>query len=132
MNLDVSQGSIADLGKDGVVVAKSAATCNGWQLGDTVPAEFAATGKHDLQVVGIYDGKGWIGDDFILSIDQQNAFAGPQLVSTGLVTLDRARTWARSRTPIAAALADHPDAKVLDQEGTRRRPAGSSTSCSPS
>ena len=27
----------------------------------------------------IYDGKGWIGDDFVLSIDEQNAFAGPQL-----------------------------------------------------
>ena len=87
MNLKVSEGSIADLGKNGVVVGKSAATVNGWEMGDKIVAEFAASGKHKLNIVGIYEGKGWIGDDFILSLDQQNAFAGPQLVSTGLVTL---------------------------------------------
>ena len=42
INLDVSQGSLADLGKDGVVVAKSAAKLHGWNVGDTVTAEFAA------------------------------------------------------------------------------------------
>ena len=69
------------------MVAKAAATANGWKMGDTIAAEFAASGKHKLNIVGIYEGKGWIGDDFILSLDQQNAFAGPQLVSTALVTL---------------------------------------------
>ena len=76
--------------------------------------------KHRLHVVGIYDGKGWIGDDFVLSVAEQNAFAGPQLV------LDRpghrstpAPTRAQVQDAIAAALADHPDAKVLDQDGLR-------------
>ena len=89
MNLDVSQGSLADLGKDGVVVSSSAATAHGWEVGDTVPAEFAETGKHRLQVVGIYDGKGWIADDYIISLAAQNAFAGPQLVDGGPRHRDR-------------------------------------------
>ena len=53
MNLHVSQGSVSDLGKDGVVVSKSTATAHGWKVGDTVTAEFAASGKHRLHVVGV-------------------------------------------------------------------------------
>src|SRR4051794_1705462 len=43
MKLDVSQGSLSDLGKDGVVVSKSAATTHRWKLGSVISAEFAAT-----------------------------------------------------------------------------------------
>jgi len=124
MNLEVSQGSIAALGKDGVVVSKSAATSNGWQVGDKITAEFAASGKHALNVVGIYDGKGWIGDNFILSIDEQNAFAGPQLVSTGLVTLAAGADAGEVQDAIDIALADHPDAQVLDQAGFEKVASG--------
>jgi putative ABC transport system permease protein len=124
MNLKVSEGSIADLGKDGVVVGKTAATANGWEMGDKITAEFAASGKHKLHVVGIYEGKGWIGDDFILSMDQQNAFAGPQLVSTALVTLAAGADKAEVEAAIKAALADHPDAQVLDQKGFEKVATG--------
>ena len=31
----------------------------------------------------IYDGKGWISDNFVISLAAQNAFAGPQLVTVG-------------------------------------------------
>jgi putative ABC transport system permease protein len=124
MNLHVSAGSVSDLGKDGVVVAKDAATKHGWKVGDTVKAEFAASGKHALHVVGIYDGKGWIGDDFVLSVAQQNAFAGPQLVSTALVTLDAGADKGEVQDAIAAALDDHPDAKVLDQDGYEKEASG--------
>jgi putative ABC transport system permease protein len=124
MNLEVSAGAVADLGKDGVVVSKSAATANGWKLGDSITAEFAATGKHRLHVVGVYDGKGWIGDNFIISIAEQNAFAGHQLVSTGLVTLLAGADKADVQEAIAAALADHPDAQVLDQKGFEKEASG--------
>jgi putative ABC transport system permease protein len=124
MNLHVSRGSIADLGDDGVVVAKSAAAEHGWKLGDTVTAEFAASGKHRLHVVGVYDGKGWIGDDFVLSIAEQNAFAGPQLVSTALVTVRDGAERDEVQAAIADALADHPDAQVLDQKGFEKVASG--------
>ena len=39
VNLEISQGSLADLGKDGVVVSRSAATQHRWTLGSVVPAE---------------------------------------------------------------------------------------------
>jgi putative ABC transport system permease protein len=117
MNLDLSAGSLGDLGTDGIVVSKSAATTHNWQVGDTITADFAATGAHDLRVVGIYDSKGWIGDNFIISIPAQNAFAGPQLVTAGLVTVANGADQGEVQDSISAALADHPDARVLDQQG---------------
>jgi putative ABC transport system permease protein len=117
MNLDVSEGSLTDLGKDGVVVARSAATSHGWSLGDTVAAQFAESGDHSLRIVGIYDTQGWIGDDYVISVDEQRAFAGQQLVSTALVTVDKGADVGQVQDAIDAALADHPDAQVLDQAG---------------
>jgi putative ABC transport system permease protein len=124
MNLEVSQGAVADLGEDGVVVARSVAKKHGWELGDTVTAEFAASGKHRLDVVGIYDGTGWISDDYILSRAEQNAFAGPQLVSTALVTLTDGVDQGAVQSAVADALADHPDAQVLDQQGYEKEASG--------
>ncbi len=116
MSLDLSEGSLSDLGPDGLVVSRATADSNGWGVGDPVEADFAATGKHRLQVVGIYDSKGWIADDFVISLEAQNAFAGPQLVSSALVALQAGADPETVQDAVAAALADHPDAKVLDQE----------------
>ncbi|GAB3793132.1 FtsX-like permease family protein [Nocardioides ungokensis] len=124
MNLGVSQGAVGDLGKDGVVVSRAVANRHSWSVGDEVPAEFAASGKQQLHVVGIYTGKGWIGDDYILSIAEQNAFAGPSLVSTGLVTLAPGADQAQVQAAITDALAAHPDAKVLDQAGFEKEASG--------
>ncbi len=124
MNLEVSQGSVAELGEDGLMVSKKMATAQGWKLGDEVPAEFAVTGKHRLHVVAIYDGKGWITDNFVISIAAQNAFAGPQLVATGLITLASGADKADVQKAVSAALADHPDAKVLDQKGFEKEASG--------
>ena len=115
MRLELSEGSLSDLGEDTVVVSKSAADTHGWELGDTVDAEFASSGKHDLEVVGIYDAKGWVMDDFVIDIDEQTALAGPQLVTTSLVKLAPGADRDEVQDAIAAALADHPDAKVMDK-----------------
>ena len=124
MNLEVSQGSLTDLGNDGVMVSKKIATAKGWKLGDVIPAEFAVSGKHQLHVVAIYDGKGWISDNFVISLEEQNAFAGAQLVASGLVTLAAGADKADVQKAISAALADHPDAKVLDQKGFEKEASG--------
>ena len=124
MSLDLSHGSLADLDGDGVVVSKSTAVSNGWKVGDVVEASFAATGKHELHVAGIYESKGWIADNFVLSLEAQNAFAGPQLVSSALVSIEEGADRDAVQAAIAAALADHPDAKVLDQEAFEKEASG--------
>src|SRR6266508_3134656 len=124
LNLGLSSGSLSDLGSDGVVVQKAAATSHGWKVGDTVQAVFAATGKHNLRVVVIYDTKGWIGDDFVISTAGQTAYAGRQLTSSGLVTVAAGADTATVRKAITTALADHPDAKVLDRKGFEKEAGG--------
>ena len=39
-------------------MAKKTAAASHLKVGSTVPAEFAATGKHDLTVAGIFDQTG--------------------------------------------------------------------------
>jgi putative ABC transport system permease protein len=123
-NMDVRPGSLSDLGVDGVVVKSAAASSHGWKVGDTITAEFAATGKHTLHVVGIYHAVGWIGDDFVISRTAQNAAAGPQLVSLGLVKLAAGADLDTVQRSIDTALADHPDAQVLDQDGFEKQASG--------
>jgi putative ABC transport system permease protein len=124
LNLGLSAGSVSALGTDGVVVARSAATSHSWKLGDVIRSEFAATGKHNLRIVGIYDTKGWIGDDFIISIAAQTAAAGQQLTSSGLVRLAPGADRSTVQQAITTALADHPDAKVLDRKGFEKEAGG--------
>jgi putative ABC transport system permease protein len=124
MNLEVTKGSVEDLGRNGVLVASDAAAENGWRPGDTVVAEFAESGKHRLHVAGVYNGKGWVSDDFVLSRQGQSAMAGPQLVTNALVTVEPGADRATVQDAIDAALADHPDAQVLDQQGYEKQAAG--------
>jgi len=117
LSLDVSTGSVKALGADGVLVAKKKAEANGWAVGSTVPAEFASTGKHDLLVAGIFDQTGgFVEADYLLSLDGQDALTGDHLDASALVLLDEGADTGEVKAAITAALADHPDAKILDQE----------------
>ncbi|GAA1621612.1 ABC transporter permease [Kribbella alba] len=124
LNLRLSAGSVAALGTNGVVVAQSAATSHGWKVGTVIHSEFAETGKHDLRVVGIYNSKGWIGDNFIISIAAQTAASGQQLTASGLVKLAPGADRSTVQRAITAALANHPDAKVLDRKGFEKEASG--------
>ncbi len=61
----------------------------GLAVGSTVPVEFAATGKHDLRVAGIFDQTGgFVESDYLLSLAGQDALAGDHLDASALVLLD--------------------------------------------
>jgi putative ABC transport system permease protein len=122
--LHVTHGSVEDLGHDGIVVSAAVAKAHDWATGDVVPTEFAASGKHPLRVVAVYDGKGFLSSDFLLSTQQQNAFAGPQLLTSALLTVTAGRDTNRVKSLVAAALTDHPDAQVLDQKGFEKVAGG--------
>jgi putative ABC transport system permease protein len=124
LNLHVSQGSLADLTRDGVMVSGSAAKAHGWKLGDIVRTEFAATGKHPLHVVAVYEGKGWITDEFVLSTDQQTMFAGPQLLTAALVQVADGSEIDTVKRAVAEAIAAHPDARVMDQAEFEKSASG--------
>lgn len=124
LDLQMVQGSFADLSGTGIVVSRSAAEAHGWGLGDVVRTEFAATGKHALKVVGVYDGTGWITDDYVLSLAQQTAFAGPQLLTAALVQVTAGADVATVEAAVSDALAAHPDARVMDQDAFEESASG--------
>jgi putative ABC transport system permease protein len=124
LHIGVTEGSIADLGPDAVMVTEEAAMQHGWKVGDTVTTEFAETGTHQLHVAAVYGGKGWISDDFVVSRAAQEALAGPQLVSNAFVTIAAGADRAEVQDAISDALADHPDAKVLDRAGFEKEASG--------
>ena len=124
LELRVSEGSISDLTGDTVMVSGSAAKAHGWKLGDVVDTEFAATGQHALEVVAVYDGKGWVTDDFVLSTDQQTALAGPQLLTSALVQVAAGSEIDAVETAVADALAGHPDAQVMNQDEFEKSASG--------
>ncbi len=124
LNLGVSQGSLTNLDEDAVVVAASVAAEHGWKVGDSVTAEFAESGSHRLHIAATYAAKGWISSDYVLSRAGQERLAGPQLVTGAFVTLDKGADRDDVQDAITAALADHPDAKVLDRAGFEKEAAG--------
>jgi putative ABC transport system permease protein len=116
MEIPSTSGSTADLDQESILVSEGAASEHGWEVGDSVAASFAASGSHDLRIAGIYE-KGWIQEDYVVSVAAQNAFAGPQLVSMVLVDLAPGADQDEMKSAISSALADHPDALVRDQAG---------------
>ena len=125
LELKLSSGSLQDLGADGVLVAKKTAAASHLTVGSTVPAEFAATGKHDLRVAGIFDQTGGFVDaTYLLSLAGQDALAGDHLDTSALVLLDKGADAGEVKDRIEAALADHPDAKILTQEEFEKEAAG--------
>jgi putative ABC transport system permease protein len=125
MDLGIIAGSIPDLAeKDSVIVFKDTAESKGWGIGDTVVSEFAETGKHTMHIVGIYDNKGWIADNYIVSLETQNTYAGKQLSTAGLVLLADGADTGEVQGAVDAALADHPDAQVLNQKEYEQEASG--------
>jgi putative ABC transport system permease protein len=116
LNLDVSSGSVADLGTDGVIVTRKAAQAHGWSVGDSVSAEFMASGAKTLRIVGIYDATGgFIGSNYVISLAAQAANEAEIGHYAGLVLVDQSADQDDVQRRIATAIADHPDAKVLNQ-----------------
>lgn len=123
-NLGLSAGSVGAMGDDGVLVSKKTAKSKDWMVGDTVRSEFAATGRKSLRVAGIFDSKGYLDGNYLLSIATQDANTENRLDSGGIVLLNDDADRSAVRKDITAALADHPDAKVLDRKAYEKEASG--------
>ena len=125
MDLQVSSGHTADLSTTAVMVRNDVAEAHHWHVGSTVRAEFASTGKHDLQITAIYDRHdGFVGSDYVLSRAAAALLDGKRLDTAGLVLVAPGANRDAVQDRISAALADHPDAKVVTQSQFERDTAG--------
>jgi putative ABC transport system permease protein len=116
MDIGMLDGATKDLTDDGVLVFADVADANGWQVGDTVPATFAATGAAELKVQGTFETKGFLGADYVISGSAHDAHEPDRLVNTAMVVLEDGVDVGAAETAVSDALAAHPDATVMDQE----------------
>jgi putative ABC transport system permease protein len=122
--LDMTAGSVANLGDDGILVQSDAAATHGWVVGDSLTSEFAATGEQQLEIRGLFDSNGFLDSDYLISLATQEANEADRLLTTALVIVGDGVDQGVVQDRIAAALADHPDAKVLDQKGFEQEIGG--------
>jgi putative ABC transport system permease protein len=65
MDLDETEGSVADVVDGTVAVSRSYAEDRGWRVGDAVPVSFADGARRDLRLVALYDSRDLFGDVLI-------------------------------------------------------------------
>jgi putative ABC transport system permease protein len=54
VDFDLASGSLVELGSNEVAINADAAADHGWELGDTVPVQFAETGEQPFTVVALF------------------------------------------------------------------------------
>jgi putative ABC transport system permease protein len=78
-DLEVSSGSVAELGSHSVLVSDEVAEANGWAVGDTVRITYAQTGQQSLTVVGTFGNTALLGSDYVTSLDVHDVNGGTAL-----------------------------------------------------
>jgi putative ABC transport system permease protein len=78
-DLEVTSGSVADLGSGSVLVSDKVAEAKGWTVGDTVPITYAQTGEQSLTVVGTYANTALLGSDYVTDLAVHDANGGMAL-----------------------------------------------------
>jgi putative ABC transport system permease protein len=119
MDLGMVSGEASELTDSGVLVHEKLATANGWEVGDTVPAMFAGSTKGDgsaeLDIQGVYDGQGFVNTEYVITNDAHTAYYPDRLEGTAMVLLADGTDVAGAEQRIADAIANQPDATVMDQ-----------------
>ena len=115
IDLDVGEGSLADLRGDTLAVSSSTARDQGWRVGDTVRATFLEGGERTLRVVAIFRRADAVGLHHVLPLDlYENAF-GAQYDARVFVARAADATPEQARTAIAAVTGAYPNATLQDQ-----------------
>jgi putative ABC transport system permease protein len=115
-DLAMVSGSPSELGVDGVLVHQDVAEQEGLEMGDPVPAAFGRTGERVFEVVGVFDARGFVGADYVISTRAHDQVDPQRLESTALVVVADGQSVAEVEERVAGALAEQPDATVMDRE----------------
>jgi putative ABC transport system permease protein len=117
VDLDVQSGSVAALGRGGVLVHRDVAAKQGWRTHDVVDFTFVRAGKQRVEIVGTFAEKRLLGTDYIIGLRDHQAWFGQRLDRLALVTVADGVTERAAKATFAAMLADHPEleARTADE-----------------
>jgi putative ABC transport system permease protein len=108
-------GATGDLSEDGVLVHADVAEKEKLEVGDVVPAVFGATGEREFRVDGVYDVRGFVGADYVISTEAHDRVDPQRLEGTTMVVVDDGESISAVHERIDEVLVDHPDATVMNQ-----------------
>ncbi|MDN5795900.1 MAG: ABC transporter permease [Intrasporangium sp.] len=116
-DITMTAGSLSALGNDGIVLAASAATERGLQVGDTLAMTFPRDGEQLLRVAGVMadESAQALSSRYILSLDGYARHYSEDVDATVYVKLMGGVDQSRARAALKAAVADFPNAQVRDQ-----------------
>jgi putative ABC transport system permease protein len=121
--LDVLEGSIADLGGDTIAIYEEVASDHGWGIGDEVPAAFPAQGARPLRIVAIY-GENTLAGNYAIALDTYADVFTEQLDSFVLVKGAEGVPIDGLRAAVEETLEPYPNIEVQNQAEFRETYAG--------
>jgi putative ABC transport system permease protein len=122
IQVDMKEGSLAALGEDDILVYEEVAETRGWNVGDTVEAQFTRTGKQTLRIVGIYTDDRLLGPYVITLSTFQKSFV-EQLDDIVLVKTGPGTSQAQARAAANRVAKEFPNVNLEDQAQFRQSQA---------
>ncbi|HYT29918.1 MAG TPA: FtsX-like permease family protein [Actinomycetota bacterium] len=118
----MSSGSFSSLGTNDVLVFHGTAVTKGLKVGDTIPVEFAATGKKTLTVTGIYSDNRLLGS-YVVSLGTFETNFTQQLDQFLLVKTAPGTSPAAAKAAVSSVAKQFPGVKLEDQAQFRKSQA---------
>ncbi|MGH2754569.1 MAG: ABC transporter permease [Actinomycetota bacterium] len=114
-DIGVVAGDLGDLEDGGLFLYDQAAEDLGIGVGDTYEMQFAATGRMDVPVVGLFDDKTFVGSDYLVSIDTYNENFPERVDSNVLVKAADGVSLDSARAAVEEVTQDYPNVEVENQ-----------------
>ncbi|HEX2179656.1 MAG TPA: FtsX-like permease family protein [Actinomycetota bacterium] len=122
-DVEVTEGSLDDLGPDEVLLYHELAGELGLEVGDPFVMQFAATGNQEMTVAGIFENKSLIQSDYLLALSTFEANFPDRVDFQVLVKVSEGVSPAAARRAIENVLEDYPSVELEDQTETKERSA---------
>lgn len=115
VDLDVSDGSLANLRGDTLAVSSSTARDQGWRVGDTVETTFAEGGTRTLRIVAIFRRADAVALHHVLPLDLYEDTFAAQYDSRVFVSRAAGASAEAARRAVEAVTDAYPNATLQDQ-----------------
>jgi putative ABC transport system permease protein len=127
-NFDVKQGSLADLGSNGIAVSKKKADKEHWKLGDSIKMSFGKTGTQSLKIQTIYE-RTELAGTWLMDLSGFERNFGPQyqIDNQVFIQLNEGVSLAQGRAAIAPIVKDYPVAKLRNNAEYKKETEGQVT-----
>lgn len=119
VDIDVRDGSLADLGPGSIFIHADPARDLGLEVGDTVEVQFATGGPQQVQVAGIYGDSTWAGNYLIDLATFEQYYPTVQLDVFAFARVAPGVDLGAAEAAIAAVLERYPQAELDDRAAFR-------------